>query len=208
VIADFIVDLGPGAGVFGGEVVFAGTPQDFERSGSLTAAYLTGKKQIPVPKVRRKPSKHKGFIEIKGAYQNNLKHLDLKFPLGLMTVVTGVSGSGKSSLVVDVLYTALAHRFGDYSRPLGKFEQFGGDLDKIDAVELVDQNPIGRSSRSNPATYIKAYDWIRKLFAGQPTSKIYGFSTSAFSFNVKVDAARCARARAWIRVEMQFMARS
>jgi excinuclease ABC subunit A len=203
--ADFIVDLGPGAGVFGGEVVFAGTPQEFEKSDTLTAQYLTGKKKIPVPKVRRKPSAHKGFIEIHDAYQHNLKHLNVRFPLGLMTVVTGVSGSGKSSLVVDVLYSAVAHHLGDYSRPLGKFGSLSGDLDKIDSVQLVDQNPIGRSSRSNPATYIKDYDWIRKLFAQQPTAKVYGFTPSHFSFNVEGGRCEVCQGEGVIRVEMQFM---
>ncbi len=203
--ADFIVDLGPGAGIFGGEVVFAGTPDEFKKSNTLTAQYLTGKKQIPVPKIRRQPSKHKGFIEIIGAYQNNLKNIDVKFPLGVMTVVTGVSGSGKSSLVIDVLYSAVAHHLGDYSRPLGKFSEIRGDLDKIQNIELVEQKPIGRSSRSNPVTYIKAYDWIRKLFAQQPLSKIYGFSASYFSFNVEGGRCEVCQGEGVIRVEMQFM---
>ncbi len=203
--ADFIVDLGPGAGIFGGEVVFAGTPEKFKKSDTLTAQYLTGKKQIPVPQVVRQPSKHKGFIEISGAYQNNLKDIDVKFPLGVMTAVTGVSGSGKSSLVIDVLYPAIAHHLGDYSRPPGKFRQISGDLDKIQNIELVEQKPIGRSSRSNPVTYIKAYDWIRKLFAQQPLSKIYGFSASYFSFNVEGGRCEVCQGEGVIRVEMQFM---
>ncbi len=203
--ADFIVDLGPGAGIFGGEVVFAGKPEDFKKSDTLTALYFSRKKQVPVPKNRRQPSGYKGFITIKGAYEHNLKNIDVTFPLGVMTVVTGVSGSGKSSLVVDVLYSALAHHLGNYNRPLGKFSEITGDLKKIDAVELVDQNPIGRSSRSNPATYVKAYDWIRKLFAEQPTAKVYNFTPSHFSFNVEGGRCEVCQGEGVIRVEMQFM---
>ncbi len=203
--ADYIVDMGPGAGIFGGEVVFSGRYDGFLAADTLTAQYLTGRRQVAVPQARRRPSRHKGFITIKGARQNNLKNLDVRFPLKLMTVVTGVSGSGKSSLVIDVLYSALAHHLGDYSRPLGKFDSLEGDVDKIEAIELVDQNPIGRSSRSNPATYIKAYDWIRKIFAEQPAAKMYGFGPGHFSFNVEGGRCEVCQGEGVIRVEMQFM---
>ncbi len=202
---DYIVDMGPGAGIFGGEVVFAGKYKDFLQSDTLTARYLTGKEKIPLPAVRRKPSQHKGYIKLRGVYQNNLKNIDVDFPLQLLTVVTGVSGSGKSSLVVDVLYSAIARHLGDYSRPMGKFASLEGDIDKIEAVELVDQNPIGRSSRSNPATYIKAYDWIRKLFALQPVAKLYNFTPGHFSFNVEGGRCEICQGEGVIRVEMQFM---
>ena len=203
--ADFIVDMGPSAGIFGGEVVFSGTIDDFLKADTLTAQYLTGRRQVAVPQARRRPSAHKGYITVKGARQNNLKNLDVSFPLKLMTVVTGVSGSGKSSLVIDVLYSALSHKLGDYSHALGRFDSLEGDIDKIQAIELVDQNPIGRSSRSNPATYIKAYDWIRKIFAEQPMAKMYGFGPGYFSFNVEGGRCEVCQGEGVIHVEMQFM---
>ena len=204
--ADFIIDLGPLAGSKGGEVVFTGTYKKISDSNTLTAQYISGKKEIPVPKTRRKSSKYKGFIELIGVRQNNLKNLNVKFPLGLMVAVTGVSGSGKSSLVKDVLYPALLRKLNVYTHSPGRFDEIKGDIDKIHSVEFVDQNPIGRSSRSNPATYIKAFDDIRQLFSIQKLAKINGFTPGYFSFNT--DGGRCdvCKGDGYIKIEMQFMA--
>lgn len=204
--ADWIVDLGPLAGAKGGEIVFEGTFEDIKSADTLTGMYLSNRKQIEIPKVRRKPSKNKGFLEIIGARQNNLKNISTKIPLGVITAVTGVSGSGKSSLIKDVLYPAVLRYFNIYSHALGKFDDVKGDLKKLTSVEFVDQNPIGRSSRSNPATYIKAYDDIRKLFASQQYAKVNGLAPSHFSFNT--DGGRCEECQGdgYITVEMQFMA--
>jgi excinuclease ABC subunit A len=204
--AEDIIDIGPLAGTQGGNVVFQGNHKQLLNSDSLTAKYLTGKLQIEVPKNRRKPSKSKGSIEIKGARENNLKNINTTFHLGLMTVVTGVSGSGKSSLIRDVFLSALRRQFDIYGDKLGKFDSITGDFIKLQHVEFVDQNPIGRSSRSNPVTYIKAYDDIRKLFSEQQASLISGFKPAHFSFNV--DGGRCeeCQGEGIINVEMQFMA--
>ncbi len=202
--ADVIIDIGPKAGLHGGEVVFQGTHSELKNSNnSLTAKYLTGELKIAVPEIRRK---WRNYLQIEGARENNLQNIDVKFPLEVFTVVTGVSGSGKSSLIKKVLYTALKKRYGGYSDESGKFSNLGGDLKMISDVEFVDQNPIGKSSRSNPVTYIKAYDEIRKLFADQKGAKLMGYTASHFSFNV--DGGRCdeCQGEGTIKVEMQFMA--
>ena len=203
--ADEIIDIGPLAGRLGGEVVFQGDHTKLEsESQSLTAQYLTGKMKIPVPEIRRK---WRDYIGIEGACENNLKNIDVKFPLGVITAVTGVSGSGKSTLVNKILYNALAKYFGGQSdTPTGNFRRMYGDLKRISRVEFVDQNPIGRSTRSNPASYIKAYDEIRKLYADQQAAKIMNMTPSFFSFNV--DGGRCeeCQGEGKIKIEMQFMA--
>ncbi|MGB4292695.1 MAG: excinuclease ABC subunit UvrA [Bacteroidales bacterium] len=201
--ADEIIDMGPGAGLFGGEVIFQGKIDSAKNSNSLTVKYLEGELEIPVPPVRRPWN---SYIEVKGARQNNLKSIDVKFPLHTITVVTGVSGSGKSSLVHDILYRALAERIeGSGIRP-GNYREISGDINSLTGVEMVDQNPIGKSSRSNPVTYLKAYDEIRKLFAEQQASIQNNFKASHFSFNI--DGGRCedCLGEGIIKVEMQFMA--
>ncbi|MCL1821185.1 MAG: excinuclease ABC subunit UvrA [Prolixibacteraceae bacterium] len=202
--ADHIIDMGPLAGRLGGEVVFEGNHSQLLHShNSLTADYLTGKKSIEVPTYRRKWN---NFIEIVGARENNLKNLRVKFPLNIMTVVTGVSGSGKSSLISQVLYPAISKIVGAYGERTGSHDALLGDVHLLTAVEFVDQNPIGKSSRSNPVTYLKAYDEIRKLFADQQAAKLMGFNPSHFSFNV--DGGRCeeCQGEGIIKVEMQFLA--
>lgn len=202
--ADLLIDIGPGAGSWGGNVVFRGTHEDLEKEQkSLTALYLTGREQIPVPKARRK---WKRSIEIKGARENNLKGVTVKFPLNVLTVVTGVSGSGKTSLVKRILYPALKKRFGGYGEQTGIHDKISGNIDDLSDVEMVDQNPIGKSSRSNPVTYIKAYDEIRALYADQPLAKSRGYKPSHFSFNV--DGGRCdvCEGEGIVKIEMQFMA--
>jgi excinuclease ABC subunit A len=202
--ADLIIDIGPHAGTHGGEVVFAGDHEHLRQSGtSLTADYLTGRRSIELPAFRRKWN---NFLEISGARENNLKNLKVKFPLNTITVVTGVSGSGKSSLVTQILYPALAKIIGGYGERTGLHDTLSGDLHLITGVEFVDQNPIGKSSRSNPVTYLKAYDEIRKLFAEQPSAKYQGLNPAHFSFNV--DGGRCeeCQGEGTIKVEMQFLA--
>jgi len=202
--ADYIVDMGPRAGRLGGEVVYQGELQNMPVSiDSLTAQYLNNTKSIPLPEIRR-PWNH--YLLLKGASENNLKNLDIKFPLEIFTVVTGVSGSGKSSLVNKTLYAALAKQQGSYTGRSGKHGTLDGDIHLVQQVEMVDQNPIGRSSRSNPVTYIKAYDEIRKLFSEQAYAKINAYKPSHFSFNV--DGGRCdeCQGEGEIKVEMQFMA--
>jgi excinuclease ABC subunit A len=202
--ADYLIDIGPLAGQHGGEVVFAGTHEELVLNPvSQTAKYLTGAEKIPIPE-RRRP--WTDFIEILGARENNLKGFDVKFPLNTLTVVTGVSGSGKSSLVRRILFPALTKYYGGYGEKTGDHTSLSGDLGRIAAIEFVDQNPIGKSSRSNPVTYLKVYDEIRKLYAEQPAAKINGFSPSHFSFNI--DGGRCetCQGEGQIKVEMQFMA--
>lgn len=201
--SDLIVDMGPMAGSLGGEVVFSGKHNDLLRSDSLTAKYLTGREEIPVPTKRRK---WKHYVEIKSASENNLQHLNVKFPLDVMTVVTGVSGSGKSTLVRKILYPAFTKQLGGYGEQTGKFEGLKGDYDHIKSIEFVDQNPIGKSSRSNPVTYVKAYDEIRALYADQPLSKMRGFKPSNFSFNVEGGRCDVCEGEGEVVVEMQFMA--
>jgi len=204
--ADYIIDVGPKAGIFGGEVVYDGTFKDFKKykKASLTKDYLFGKKQIDVPVSRRKFSNK---LVLKGAVQNNLQNVTATFPLNTMTVVTGVSGSGKTTLVKQILYPALKKKLGDIvSIAPGTFESLKGDLKMITKTEMINQSPIGKSSRSNPATYVKAYDSIRALFASQQASKIKGFAAKHFSFNV--DAGRCEKCKGEGEetVEMQFLA--
>lgn len=202
--ADYIVDIGPLAGRLGGEVVYQGKVSELEKkSDSFTVKYLTGEEQIDVPKTRRKWN---NYIEVKGARQNNLKNIDVKFPLNVMTVVTGVSGSGKSSLVNDVLYNALQHEYKGTPLQRADFNGISGDIKLMKAAEYVDQNPIGKSSRSNPATYLKAFDEIRKLFAAQPLAKQMGFTPAYFSFNVEGGRCEECKGEGTITVEMQFMA--
>lgn len=202
--ADYIIDIGPKAGRLGGEVVYQGDIDGLQKhTDSYTVRYLNGEEVIPIPKKRRKWN---NYIEIHGARQNNLKNLDVKFPLNAMTVVTGVSGSGKSSLVCDVLYTALEQHYKGKADQIVQFSSLDGDLDLIKNIEMVDQNPIGRSSRSNPVTYIKAYDEIRKLFAEQPFAKQMHFTPAFFSFNVEGGRCEECAGEGTITVEMQFMA--
>ncbi|MBD0777659.1 excinuclease ABC subunit UvrA [Maribacter sp. ANRC-HE7] len=201
--ADEVIDIGPEAGTHGGEVVAHGTLTEILKSSSLTAKYLNGTLKIEVPKKRRVS---KNYIEIKGARENNLKNIDVTFPLNMLTVITGVSGSGKSTLVKKLLYPIILKNVGGYGQKAGQFTSVEGKYDSIKHVEFVDQNPIGRSSRSNPVTYIKAYDDIRALFAGQKLSKIRAYQAKHFSFNV--DGGRCEKCKGEgeITVEMQFMA--
>lgn len=202
--ADQLIDIGPLAGTHGGELVFQGTHKDLEtEEKSLTALYLTGKEKIEVPANRRKWNR---FIEVKGVRENNLKRIDVKFPLNIMTVVTGVSGSGKTSLVKRVLYPALKKIHGGYGEQTGCFDKLQGDLNAVAAVEMIDQNPIGKSTRSNPVTYVKAYDEIRALFADQPLAKNRGYKPSFFSFNVEGGRCEVCEGEGEVQIEMQFMA--
>ncbi len=201
--ADEVIDIGPEAGTHGGEVVAHGTLEEVLLSTSLTAGYLNGSKEIAIPKKRRTSQ---SYIQIKGARENNLKNIDVTFPLNMLTVITGVSGSGKSTLVKRILYPILQKEVGGYGEKAGQFTSVEGKYQSIKHVEFVDQNPIGRSSRSNPVTYIKAYDDIRSLYASQKLSKIRGYQSKHFSFNV--DGGRCEKCKGEgeITVEMQFMA--
>jgi excinuclease ABC subunit A len=202
--ADQIIDIGPDAGAHGGELIFQGSQKDLNKKiVSHTTNYLTGVETIAVPKQRRK---WKDFLLVIGARENNLKNLTVKFPLGILTVVTGVSGSGKSTLVKKILYPAIGRLNGSVSETPGKYDRLEGDVTKISQVEFIDQNPIGKSSRSNPISYVKAYDVIRNLYAEQTLSKQRGYKPSHFSFNV--DGGRCetCQGEGEIKVEMQFMA--
>lgn len=202
--ADYIIDIGPYAGVYGGEVVFAGSPEEMlKTSDTLTAKHLRG--ELKNPK-REFPSKWKNFIELTGARNNNLKNLNVKFPLGIITVITGVSGSGKSSLIKGVLYPALKKQLGQMAEITRDYTSLSGDYKLCNGIEYVDQNPIGKSSRSNPATYIKAYDEIRKLFSEQKHAKANGLKPSHFSFNVPGGRCETCKGEGEITVEMQFMA--
>ena len=201
--ADQIIDIGPEAGTHGGKVVANGTFQELLRSDSLTAKYLNGTEKIAVPEKRRTSI---NYVKINGARENNLKNIDVTFPLNMLTVITGVSGSGKSTLVKKLLYPIILKEVGGYGQKAGQFTSVEGKYKEIKHVEFVDQNPIGRSSRSNPVTYIKAYDDIRVLFASQKLSKIRAYQAKHFSFNV--DGGRCEKCKGEgeITVEMQFMA--
>lgn len=202
--ADQIIDIGPEAGRLGGELIFQGSgPEIMHHPISLTGKYLSGKLNIPVPAHRR--GWH-DYIEIKGASQNNLKQIDVKFPLNVLTVISGVSGSGKSSLVRSILYPALRKHLGGYAEKTGSYGTLEGDLQKIGSVEMIDQNPIGRSSRSNPATYVKAYDDIRQLFADQKLAKARFYKPGFFSFNVPGGRCDQCEGEGTVKVEMQFMA--
>ena len=216
--ADQIIDIGPLAGVHGGEVVYQGKVPDFNTASpkkakgkvvkgenetrSLTLKYLSGEERIETPAKRRKLTR---FIEVQGAKENNLKNINVRIPLDGIVAVTGVSGSGKSSLVRTILYPALNKHINQYGDKAGRFDKLTGDLKLLKGVEMVDQNPIGRSSRSNPVTYIKAYDEIRKLYAEQPYAKRNGYAPSHFSFNI--DGGRCEECQGdgFIKMEMQFM---
>ncbi len=202
--ADQIIDIGPAAGIHGGELVFQGNWNDLTtEKHSITAQYLNGAQVIKTPDIRRK---WRESIKILGARENNLKEIDVEIPLGVMTAVTGVSGSGKSTLVRKILYPALGKILGTVGEMGGKYDQLSGDYKKVTAIELVDQNPIGKSSRSNPVTYVKAYDAIRQLFADQPLAKQRGYKPSHFSFNI--DGGRCenCQGEGEVKIEMQFMA--
>jgi excinuclease ABC subunit A len=202
--ADYIIDIGPLAGRHGGEVVFEGTPKALLKSSeTLTAKYLNG---IEIIAPVTAPRKWANFIQVKGARENNLKNIDVKFPLNSMVVVTGVSGSGKSSLVKGILYPSLAKKISGVGDKPGECDGVDGDIHLLKGVEMVDQNPIGRSSRSNPVTYIKAYDEIRKLFSEQPYATRSGYKPSAFSFNVEGGRCEECQGEGVIKVEMQFMA--
>ncbi|MES2836843.1 MAG: excinuclease ABC subunit UvrA [Bacteroidota bacterium] len=202
--ADQIIDIGPLAGSRGGELVFQGNWSEIEKDKkSITAQYLNGNEKIPVPTQIRTP---RYFINLEGVNENNLQKQNVSFPLNSLCVVTGVSGSGKTTLVKRVLYPALKKIYGGYGEITGSFDKLTGDYDKISAVEMIDQNPIGKSSRSNPVTYVKAYDEIRNLFTEQPLAKTRGYKTAHFSFNV--DGGRCevCDGEGEVTIEMQFMA--
>ena len=202
--ADYIVDIGPKAGYNGGEVVFSGTlPQLLKSRKSLTADYLTGRRAIAPPATERGWS---NSILIEGARENNLRNIDVRIPLGVMTCITGVSGSGKSSLAKGILYPALRRLLFDTGIQPGDFDGIGGDVQLLRSVEMIDQNPIGKSSRSNPVTYIKAYDEIRKLFADQPYAQHTGLGASSFSFNIAGGRCEECQGEGVIKVSMQFMA--
>ena len=203
--ADHIIDIGPEAGTHGGNLVFTGTYEEILKDqSSLTGQYLSGRQAIAIPAHRRKWN---DFIEIKGARENNLKNADVKFPLNVLTVISGVSGSGKTSLVKRILQPAVQKAIGNYSgEQTGAYDSIGGDFNKIEQVEIVDQNPIGRSSRSNPVTYVKAWDEIRNLFASQAAAKAAGLKPSAFSFNVEGGRCDVCQGEGEVKIEMQFMA--
>ncbi|TDB63342.1 excinuclease ABC subunit UvrA [Arundinibacter roseus] len=210
--ADQIIDIGPEAGTKGGHVMFQGNWEEIKVQGGLsvrelghsyTLDFLLGQDSIPVPEFRRTSTY---FLEMKGASENNLKDVSVRFPLGVLNVVTGVSGSGKSTLIRKLLYPALMRARGEYNDEVGKFDELSGSLDRIESVEMIDQNPIGKSSRSNPVTYIKAYDHIRQMMADLPVAKARGYKPSHFSFNV--DGGRCevCQGEGQVKIEMQFMA--
>ena len=201
--ADRIIDMGPFAGTEGGEVIAEGSLREIIKSDTLTAKYLNGKMKIPVPGNRKKPSK---WISIIGARENNLKDINVSFPLNCLTVVTGVSGSGKSTLVHDILYPIILRKLGIFKRKPGEHISINGDIDLIKNIEYINQNPIGRSSRSNPITYLKAYDDIRHLFANQKLSISRGYKPRHFSFNVEGGRCENCKGDGQIIIEMQFMA--
>ncbi len=202
--ADYIIDIGPNAGRLGGKIVYQGDMNDLQAgSESHTVRYLLGEETIPMPTHRRPWN---NYIELKGARENNLKGIDVRFPLNVMTVVTGVSGSGKSTLVRNIFYRALKRELDECTERPGEFSSIGGDIRMLRGVEFVDQNPIGKSSRSNPVTYIKAYDEIRKLFAEQPLAKQLGYTAGYFSFNSEGGRCEECKGEGTITVEMQFMA--
>ena len=202
--ADYIIDIGPKAGRLGGEIVYEGDMKDLHPgSKSYTVKYLLGEESIPLPARHRAWN---NYIEIKGARENNLKGIDVRFPLNVMTVVTGVSGSGKSTLVRDIFYKALKREYCESSERPGEYVSLDGDIRTMNDIEFVDQNPIGKSSRSNPVTYVKAYDEIRKLFAEQPLAKQMGYTAGYFSFNTEGGRCEECKGEGTVTVEMQFMA--
>lgn len=201
-MADYIVDIGPGAGIHGGHVVAEGTIDDIIKvEDSITGQYLSGKKKIKVPSMRREP---KGFVKVKGAKENNLKNIDVDFPLGVLTCVTGVSGSGKSSLVNEILYKVLAKELNRAKAKPGKFKDIEG-IEQLDKVIQIDQSPIGRTPRSNPATYTKVFDSIRDLFASTNEAKMRGYKKGRFSFNVKGGRCEACKGDGTVKVEMHFL---
>jgi excinuclease ABC subunit A len=202
--ADYLIDIGPEAGRHGGEIIFSGIPDEVKKvERSLTADYLLGKKEIEVPQHRRKV---KEKITVLGAKHNNLKNIDVTFPLNMLTTVTGVSGSGKSTLVKNILYPALKKLKGDFVDKPGLYRAIEGDIDYIKNIEFIDQNPIGKSSRSNPVTYLKAYDEIRTIFSSQKLASTRGYKPKHFSFNVPGGRCETCEGEGYITVEMQFMA--
>jgi excinuclease ABC subunit A len=202
--ADYIIDIGPRAGRLGGQVVYQGDMNDLQPgTDSFTVRYLLDEETIPLPASRRPWNR---FIRITGARENNLKGIDVTFPLNVMTVVTGVSGSGKSTLVREILYQGLRREFGENSERPGEFTGLEGDVKALGGIEFVDQNPIGKSSRSNPVTYVKAYDEIRRLMADQQIAKQMGFTASHFSFNTEGGRCEECKGEGTVTIEMQFMA--
>ena len=200
--ADWIVDVGPGAGLHGGYIVAEGTTDDIRACPeSLTGQYLSGKKVIPVPKTRRKPT---GWLTVRGAEEHNLKHIDVRIPLGVLTCVTGVSGSGKSSLVNEIVYKNLARKLNRAKTRPGRFDSMEG-LELLDKIIMIDQSPIGRTPRSNPATYTGLFDLIRKLFALSPEAKARGYKENRFSFNVKGGRCEACQGDGMKRIEMHFL---
>ncbi len=203
--ADYIIDIGPEAGSQGGELIYAGDYEGILKSEeSFTGKYLSGREHIEVPTSRRTWN---SSVRIKGARQNNLKAIDVEFPLHVFTVVTGVSGSGKTSLIKQILYPALQKAIGSYAgEQTGQFDELSGDIQQVEHIEMIDQNPIGRSSRSNPVTYVKAWDEVRSLYAGLPSAKALGLKPSAFSFNIEGGRCDVCQGEGEIKVEMQFIA--
>ena len=200
--ADWIIDVGPGAGAHGGRIVAEGTAEDIcANPDSLTGQYLSGKKRIPVPAKRRKPA---GYLTVRGASEHNLKHIDVKIPLGVLTCVTGVSGSGKSSLVNEILYKHLARKLNRANTRPGRFDSMEG-IEKLDKIIMIDQSPIGRTPRSNPATYTGLFDMIRKLYAMSPEAKVRGFRENRFSFNVKGGRCEACQGDGMKKIEMHFL---
>ena len=201
--ADYIVDIGPGAGIHGGEVVAAGTAEEImQNEQSVTGAYLSGRKKIPVPKTRRKAS---GWLEIVGARENNLKNITAKIPLGVFTCITGVSGSGKSSLINEILYKELAHDLNRARTHAGEHKEIRG-IEQLDKIINIDQSPIGRTPRSNPATYTNLFNDIREVFANTNEAKIRGYKAGRFSFNVKGGRCEACAGDGIVRIEMHFLA--
>ena len=200
--ADWIVDVGPGAGLHGGQIVAEGTAEDIMAcEESLTGQYLSGRKVIPVPEKRRKPA---GWLTVKGAEEHNLKHIDVRIPLGVLTCVTGVSGSGKSSLVNEILYKHLARKLNRAKTRPGRFDGMEG-LEQLDKIIMIDQSPIGRTPRSNPATYTGLFDLIRRLFAMSPEAKARGYRENRFSFNVKGGRCEACQGDGMKKIEMHFL---
>jgi excinuclease ABC subunit A len=200
--ADHVIDMGPGAGMHGGEIVAEGTPAQIEKCRtSLTGQYLSGAKKIDTPKNRRTPVR---YLTLKGCCENNLKNIDVAFPIGLLTVVTGVSGSGKSTLVYDTLYKAMMQELHESREQAGRYDsiEYGSLIDK---VIVIDQSPIGRTPRSNPATYTKLFDDIRKIFAGTKEAKLRGFTPGRFSFNLRGGRCEACQGDGLIRIEMNFL---
>ena len=200
--ADYIVDIGPEAGEYGGEVVATGTAEELMRNpNSITGEYLSGKRKIPVPKERRKPT---GWLTVKGAAENNLKNINVKFPLGVLTCVTGVSGSGKSSLINEILYKKLACMLNRARIKPGKHKDIVG-VEQLDKIINIDQSPIGRTPRSNPATYTGVFDHIRELFAMTKDAKARGYDKGRFSFNKKGGRCEACAGDGIIKIEMHFL---